>query len=46
MPTIEASKKDLEALIGKKFSKEELEEVLLYVKGELTRLMEIALLSM
>src|SRR3989344_5120344 len=37
MPTIEASKKDLEALIGKKFSKEQLEEALLYVKGELDK---------
>jgi phenylalanyl-tRNA synthetase beta chain len=35
MPTIEASKKDLEKLIGKKFSKEQLEEALLFVKGEL-----------
>jgi len=35
MPTIESSKKDLEQLIGKKFSKEELENALLYVKGEL-----------
>ncbi|MFH1663672.1 MAG: phenylalanine--tRNA ligase subunit beta [archaeon] len=35
MPTIECSKKDLEELIGKKFSKEELEEALLCVKGEL-----------
>ena len=37
MPTIEASKKDLEALIGKKFSREQLEETLLYVKGELDK---------
>jgi phenylalanyl-tRNA synthetase beta chain len=35
MPTIESNKKDLEKLIGKKFSKEELEKALLYVKGEL-----------
>ncbi len=35
MPTIECSKKDLEELIGKKFSKEELEEALLCVKGEI-----------
>src|SRR3989344_3735607 len=38
MPTIEASKKDLEQLIGKKFSKEQLEEALLYVKGELDKI--------
>ncbi|PIN99294.1 MAG: phenylalanine--tRNA ligase subunit beta [Candidatus Diapherotrites archaeon CG10_big_fil_rev_8_21_14_0_10_31_34] len=35
MPTIECSKKDFELLVGKKFSKEELEDVLLGVKGEL-----------
>lgn len=35
MPTIQASKKDLENLIGKKFSRAELEEALMYVKGEL-----------
>lgn len=35
MPTIECSKKDLEELTGKKFSKEELETALLCVKGEL-----------
>ncbi|MFH1588405.1 MAG: phenylalanine--tRNA ligase subunit beta [Candidatus Diapherotrites archaeon] len=35
MPTIEASKKDLEKLIGKKFSMNELKQALLYVKGEL-----------
>ncbi len=35
MPTIEVNKKDLEQLIGKKFSKTELEDTLLYVKGEL-----------
>lgn len=35
MPTIEVSKKDLEKLIGKKFSIKELEEVLEYVKGEI-----------
>ncbi len=35
MPTLDVSKKDLEKLIGKKFSKNELEEVLEYVKGEI-----------
>ncbi|MFH0714304.1 MAG: phenylalanine--tRNA ligase subunit beta, partial [Candidatus Diapherotrites archaeon] len=35
MPKVECSKKDLEALVGKKFSKEELEEAVLFVKGEL-----------
>ena len=35
MPTIEASKKDLERLIGKKFTIPGLEEALMYVKGEL-----------
>ncbi len=40
MPTIEGSKKDLEKLVGKKFSKKELEEALLYVKGELDELKE------
>ena len=40
MPTIECSKKDLEELVGKKFSKEELEEILLGVKGELDALKE------
>src|SRR3989344_2314269 len=35
MPTINASKKDIEKLVGKTFSKEELEETLMYVKGEL-----------
>jgi len=40
MPTIESSKKDLEELIGKKFSKEELMEVLLCVKGELDAIEE------
>ncbi|MBU2100658.1 phenylalanine--tRNA ligase subunit beta [Candidatus Micrarchaeota archaeon] len=43
MPTIESSKKDLEELIGKKFSKEELEEALLGVKGELDGIEEDAL---
>ena len=40
MPTIECSKKDLEELTGKKFSKEELEEALLCVKGELDSIEE------
>ncbi|OYT41854.1 phenylalanine--tRNA ligase subunit beta [Candidatus Pacearchaeota archaeon ex4484_26] len=35
MPTVEISKKDLEKLVGKKFSKQELEEYLLVVKGEI-----------
>ncbi|MBU2496916.1 MAG: phenylalanine--tRNA ligase subunit beta, partial [Nanoarchaeota archaeon] len=35
MPTIEISKKDLEKLAGKKFSKNELENLLLVVKGEI-----------
>jgi phenylalanyl-tRNA synthetase beta chain len=37
MPTIEASKKDLEKLIGKKFSNSELENALMYAKGELDK---------
>ncbi len=40
MPAIECSKKDLEKLIGKKFSKKELEEALLCVKGELDAIEE------
>ncbi len=43
MPTIEASKKDLEELIGKKFSKEELEEIVLCAKGELDAIEDDAL---
>lgn len=35
MPTIEVSYKDLCNLIGKKLNREELEEALLYVKGEI-----------
>ncbi len=35
MPTIEGSKKDLEKLVGKSFSRKEFEEALLFVKGEL-----------
>jgi len=35
MPTIESSKKDLEKLIGKKFIDTQLEEALMYVKGEI-----------
>lgn len=35
MPTIEGSKKDLEKLIGKKFSEKELEDVLIFAKSEL-----------
>jgi phenylalanyl-tRNA synthetase beta chain len=34
MPTLDISKKDLEKLVGKKFSIAQLEEVLEYVKGE------------
>lgn len=34
MPTVDASAKDLQALIGKKFSAKELEEALLYAKAE------------
>tara|TARA_Y100000310_G_scaffold345859_1_gene471625 strand:+ start:19016 stop:20662 length:1647 start_codon:yes stop_codon:yes gene_type:complete len=37
MPTIEASKKDLEKLIGKKFSAKELDEALMFIKGELDK---------
>ncbi|MCR4368944.1 MAG: phenylalanine--tRNA ligase subunit beta [archaeon] len=35
MPTINSSKKDLESLVGKKFSQKELEDALMFVKGEL-----------
>ena len=35
MPTIEISKKDLESLVGKKFTQKELEDALMYVKGEI-----------
>ena len=35
MPTIDISKKDLESLAGKKFTHKELEDALLYVKGEI-----------
>ncbi len=35
MPTIEMSKKDFEKLVGKKFSKEDLERTLMFVKGEI-----------
>ena len=35
MPTIDASKKDIERLIGRKFTIPQLEETLMYVKGEL-----------
>jgi len=35
MPTLEVSKKDFEKLVGKKFSKTELEEALEFVKGEI-----------
>jgi len=35
MPTIESSKKDLEKLIGKKFTDAQLENLLMYVKGEI-----------
>ena len=35
MPTIEFGKKDLELLTGKKFSEKELEDALMFVKGEI-----------
>ena len=35
MPTIDISRKDLERLVGKKFSQKELEEALMFVKGEI-----------
>lgn len=38
MPTVEGSKKDLEKLVGKKFSSEELKEAVLYAKGEMEEL--------
>lgn len=38
MPNIDCSKEDLEFLVGKKFSKKELEEQLLFVKGEIDSL--------
>ncbi|MEK6959402.1 MAG: phenylalanine--tRNA ligase subunit beta [archaeon] len=38
MPNIEVSLKDLETLVGKKFTKEELEVALEYVKGEIDSL--------
>src|SRR3989344_2837786 len=37
MPTIQFSKKDLEGLVGKKFSQNELEDALLFVKGEVDK---------
>ncbi len=38
MPNIEVSKKDLESMMGKKYSKEQLEDLLEYVKGEIDSL--------
>ena len=38
MPNIEVSKKDLESLVGKKFTKDQLEDTLEYVKGEIDSL--------
>jgi len=38
MPTVELSKKDLEGLVGKKFSAHQLEEALLFVKGEVDKI--------
>ena len=38
MPNIEVSKKDLESLVGKSFTRIELEEALEYVKGEIDAL--------
>lgn len=35
MPTLDVSKKDLEKLVGKKFTQTQLEEALEYVKGEI-----------
>ena len=35
MPTLDVSKKDLERLVGQKFSRTDLDEILEYVKGEL-----------
>ncbi len=35
MPTIDISKKDLESMLGKKFTMDELAEALLFVKGEI-----------
>ena len=35
MPTLEVSKKDLEKLVGKKLSEKEIEEHLMFVKGEI-----------
>jgi len=37
MPTIELSKRDLEGLVGKKFSAKHLEQALLFVKGEVDK---------
>ncbi len=37
MPTVEISKKDLEKLVGRRFSAGELDEALMYAKGELER---------
>lgn len=37
MPTVELSKRDLEGLVGKKFSMLQLEEALLFVKGEVDK---------
>lgn len=38
MPTVEFSLRDLEGLLGRELSKEELDEVVLYVKGEMESL--------
>ena len=38
MPTIDFSKRGLESLVGKKFSQKELEEALLFVKGEIDKI--------
>ncbi len=37
MPTLEISKKDLEGLVGKKFSEKELADAMLFVKGEIDK---------
>ena len=38
MPNIEISKKDLESMMGRKYSREELEDTLEYIKGEIDSL--------
>ncbi len=38
MPTLELSKSGLEKLVGQKFSQKELEDALLFVKGEIDKI--------